>query len=468
MKFEYSALSSALALCLTLSLSTVFSASAQDQPIADPLPSPTPAPIALTLEEFVTIPASDTRANNPSTRIVYLSELPDGSGHLMVPDLNGPVWLIVDGEPIEYLDVSEQIEHFAAQPGIGTGLAFLAFHPDFAGNGLFYTAHSEAGEALTTLTPDMPYPGDVLLHGVVTEWQSEDPGANQFSGSHRELMRIGLLRDNHGMQQVGFNPTAAPGDADYGKLYIALGESERPANWSDAPQNLSMPHGKILRIDPLGNNSANGQYGIPADNPFVGQDGALGEIYIYGMRNPHRFSWDPATKKMYVGMLGESSIESMYEVEAGDNLGWNLREGPFLFNHATPLEVYPLPEDDANYGFVYPVASYDHDNGNAISAGFAYRGEALPELQGKFLFGDVRNGFIRYAEIDQMQRGQSLAEVFEPILLDAEGNQVTMFELADFPRVDLRFGIDAEGEIYVLTKGHGKIWKITDATPVNN
>jgi glucose/arabinose dehydrogenase len=229
-----------------------------------------------------------------------------------------------------------------------------------------------------------------------------------------------------------------------------------------------MPHGKILRIDPLGNNSANGQYGIPADNPFVGQDGALGEIYIYGMRNPHRFSWDPATKKMYVGMLGESSIESMYEVEAGDNLGWNLREGPFLFNHATPLEVYPLPEDDANYGFVYPVASYDHDNGNAISAGFAYRGEALPELQGKFLFGDIRNGFIRYAEIDQMQRGQPPAEVFEPVILDAEGNQVTMFELADFPRVDLRFGIDAEGEIYVLTKGHGKIWKITDATPVNN
>lgn len=456
MRIALTGCSRLLALALMLNFNNIH---AQEQPVADPAPTPTPSSLRLTLEEFATIPASGS-APVPSTRIVYLSEIPDDSGRLVVPDLNGKVWLLVNRQPIEFMDVADEFRDFATAPGIGTGLAFITFHPDYADNGLFYTAHSESGVALTTKTADFPYPGEVLLQGVVTEWKMDDPAAYRFSGTHRELMRIGLLRDNHGMQQLGFNPTAQPGDADYGMLYIAMGESERPDNWSDAPQNLSMPHGKIMRIDPLGNNSANGQYGIPADNPFVGMEGAMGEIFAYGMRNPHRFSWDPATGKMYVGMLGESTLEMVFELEAGDNLGWNLREGHFLFNKADPANVYPLPENDG-LDYVHPVAVYDHDDGNAIVLGFPYRGDTVPELQGKLLFGDIRHGHIRYVEIDEMQRGQAPAEVFELILHDGEGNRTTMKELSgNAPRVDLRFGFDANGEIYVLSKANGMIWKI--------
>lgn len=449
--------SAALTLGLSLTLSSGLIA--QSQPVADPAPTPTPSDLTLVLEEFATIPASSAPPA-PTTRIVYLNEIPDASGRLVVPDLNGKVWLLVNGQPIEFMDFEDQFRDFATAPGIGTGLAFVAFHPDFANNGLFYSAHSESGIALTTKTPDFPYPAEVLLQGVVTEWKMDDPTSYRFSGTHRELIRIGLLRDNHGMQQLGFNTTSQPGETDYGMLYIAMGESERPDNWSDAPQNLSMPHGKIMRIDPLGNNSANGQYGIPADNPFVDTEGAMGEIFAYGMRNPHRFSWDSATGKMYVGMLGESTLEMVFELEAGDNLGWNQREGHFLFNKADPANVYPLPESD-DFDYVHPVAVYDHDDGNAIVLGFPYRGAAVPELQGKLILGDIRHGHIRYVEIDDMQRGQAPAEIFEPILLDGDGNQTTMKELSgNAPRVDLRFGLDADGEIYVLSKANGKIWKI--------
>ncbi len=454
---------------LALACTVVFALALAGKPLAqtalpDPVADPTPSNLTLVLEEFATIPAS---AAPPvaAARIISLEEIPDGSGRLAVADLNGKAWLIVDRQPVEFLDMADEFPHFVLEPGIGSGLAYLAFHPDFASNGLFYTAHSEGGEALTTLTPDMPYPGDTLLQGVVTEWKMNNPADNRFSGNHRELLRIGLQMTNHGMQQLGFNTTAQPGDSDYGLLYIAMGESERVPNWTDAPQNLSMPHGKILRIDPQGNNSANGQYGIPANNPFAGQPQALGEIFAYGMRNPHRFVWDSATGKMYVGMLGESTIEGLYELQAGDNLGWNLREGPFLFDKTTPTQVYPLPANDAEYGFVYPAAMYDHGSGNAILAGMAYRGASLPVLQGKFILGDIRNGFPRFVEIADLQRGGPPAEVFEFQLRDAAGNAVTMVDLAGgAPRVDLRFGTDLAGEeIYLMSKANGKIWQVTDA-----
>ncbi|MPZ97138.1 MAG: hypothetical protein GEU96_20050, partial [Propionibacteriales bacterium] len=433
-----------------------------DLPLADPIPEdPTPSTVSLTLEELTTIPAS---GGGSGARINYVGEIPDGSGRLAAPDLNGRMWLVVDGEPVEYLNAPEQFADFVFSPSLGTGLGFVAFHPEFAENGRFYTVHTEAGNALSTKTPDLPAPATTSVHGIVTEWTADDPTANQFSGTHREVVRLGSDTFLHGIQQIGFNPTAEPDDDDYGNLYVAVGDGEQVPNWTDGPQNLAMPHGKILRIDPAGSDGAGGGYGIPADNPFVAQEDALGEIFAYGLRNPHRFSWDPATGRMYVGMIGESSIDSLYEVQPGDNFGWNEREGGFLFKKSDPTNVYPLPADDAQYGYTYPVASYDHDTGRALVAGFAYRGEAAPALQGSFLFGDIVTGRIYYTEVRDMKRGEPRARIHEPRLLDVQGNQVTMQQLAGSSRVDLRFGTDAEGELFVLSKANGKIWRITDAT----
>jgi glucose/arabinose dehydrogenase len=152
------------------------------------------------------------------------------------------------------------------------------------------------------------------VHDVLTEWTAADPSAGTFSGTHREVLRIAFGGYIHGIQQIGFNPTAMPGDEDYGLLYIAVGDGGGGVD-SDDPQKLGIPQGKILRIDPLGGNGAGGGYGILPMNPFVGKPGALAEIYAYGLRDPYRFSWDPIGRKgMLLGSMGEHTIESIYQV----------------------------------------------------------------------------------------------------------------------------------------------------------
>ena len=177
---------------------------------------------------------------------------------------------------------------------------------------------------------------------------------------------------------------------------------------------------KILRIDPLGTTGSNGEYGIPPSNPFVGVDGALGEIWAYGLRNPHRFSWDTGgTNKMFIGHIGEKNIDSVYPGIAGANYGWNEREGSFLFQKSDPNVVYPLPANDADFGYTYPVAEYDHDEGFALVGGFVYRGSNIPILQGKYIFGDIVNGRIFYTEEVDMIFGQQPAKIQELTLLDS-------------------------------------------------
>src|SRR5262249_13220713 len=153
--------------------------------------------------------------------------------------------------------------------------------------------------------------------------------------------------------------------------------------------------GKVLRIDPHGNNSANGQYGIPASNPFVGMPGALGEIWIYGLRNPFRFSFDSLTHAMYVGDVGQNSIEEVDVVPSGGgNYGWRLKEGTFFFHDNGPGAGYV---DRINPGvpttLIEPVAQYDHDEGLAVIGGFVYRGAMFPHLVGHYVFGDFARSF---------------------------------------------------------------------------
>ena len=467
---------------LALSLLVASPARAAD-PVYDPVPeSQVQSRIGLVLEEYASFPKTEPTPAPTDARLMRqarintIMELPDGSGRRAVPDLNGKLYLVENGVPHVYLDVAATFApQFFSGRGLGQGFGYVAFHPDFKRSGKFYTIHTEQAST-TTEVPDWAQTG-TLFHGVINEWTATDPSAGTFVGTRREVLRIGFGGQVHGIQEINFNPTARRGDADYGNLYLAVGDGGLGARNTD-PQNLAIPHGKLLRIDPLGTNSANGAYGIPPSNPFVGQAGKLGEIFSYGYRDPHRFSWDRGTGKLYLGHIGEHAIEAIYEVKAGDNMGWSEREGAFVFDKTAtnPCDrLFPLPADDA--GYVYPVAAYDHDPapgwnctadvGVAVAGGFVYRGKDVPKLQGKYIFGDLVDGRVMYTEAAEMRRGRTPATIHRLALFNGAGEPVRMQDLSapgapgDPNRVDLRFGTDAQGELYILAKANGKIWKVT-------
>jgi glucose/arabinose dehydrogenase len=452
------------------------SAAAQaDEPIQDPLPDPVPSSIGLTVTEFAQLPKSElTGAPTPPdarlvrhNRINYLGEVPDGSGRLYVPDLNGRMYLLENGVQHVFLDVKAQFPDFFSGRGLGTGSGFITFHPDFRRNGKFYTVHSENGAGLTKPTTWPSHSATPILHSIITEWTATDPSADTFSGSKREIMRIAEARQVHAIQQIDFNPYARPGSRDYGVLYVASGDGGQGATTTEPLLNTN-PYGKILRINPLGSGGTGGQFGIPPDNPYANQSGVLKEIYASGMRDPHRFSWDPATGRMYLGHIGEHRVEAVYEVKGGDNYGWSDREGPFVYKRGDPVcGVYPLPADDAQYGYTYPVAAFDHnppptnlcsDTGHAISSGFVYRG-SIPELRGKFVFTDLVDGRIFYTEASEMRRGRPMAQIHQ-FQVYSGGQRTTFQQLVGNARVDLRFGQDARGELYLIAKANGKVYKV--------
>ncbi|SER18721.1 Glucose/arabinose dehydrogenase, beta-propeller fold [Lentzea xinjiangensis] len=452
-----------------------------DVPIADPLPTPGASGIGLELTEVARLPKSepvppptDARLRRHN-RINHLGEVPDGSGRLFVPDMNGRLYLLAGGAQLVYLDLGAVVgPDFHTHRGLGSGFGFVAFHPDFRDNGRFYTVHTETGSALTGRKPDLPSPPDAQVHGVITEWTAADPGSDAFSGTRREVLRVGFASFIHGFQEIGFNPTARRWHEDHGLLYIASGDGGIGAS-TTVPQDLASPQGKILRIDPGGRDGVNGQYGIPRSNPFVDRAGALGEIYAYGMRDPYRFSWDAGgAHKMFLGHIGEKAVDSVYEVRKGANLGWSEREGNWEYRRGDPsCGVFPLPADDAKYGYTYPVTAFDHnrlpssppcaDSGNALIGGFVYRGTKIPSLRGKYIYGEGVKGLIYYADEHEMRAGRPMA-VSRELMVYADGRLTTLKALVDDPsRVDLRFGQDAGGELHVLAKANGKVWKVTGA-----
>ncbi|WP_419702526.1 PQQ-dependent sugar dehydrogenase [Promicromonospora sp. NFX87] len=474
---------------LTTASMTTATAAADPGPITDPAPEEIQSTLGLVLQEYAQfpktepIPAPIDRRLMRHARINGLGELPDGSGRTYVPDLNGPLYFVEDGEPRVYLDVAAEFApEFFSGRGMGSGFGFATFHPDFEDNGTFYTVHTErpgnAGPPSdpTTYPPQVP----TFLHSVVTEWVADDPASDTFSGTSREVLRLGFAGQVHAIQQIDFNPTARPGSEDYGLLYLAVGDGGRGVG-TGIPQDMGTPAGKILRIDPAGTDGPGGTYGIPPSNPFVGTAGALGEIYAVGMRDPHRFSWGQGRRgepRMFLGHIGEHAIEAVYDVQAGDNFGWGDREGRYVFDPADRCNLYPLPENDADLGFTYPVVAYDHDpppgwpctsdSGYAISGGFVYRGRDLPALSGKYLFTDLVEGRVFYAEESRMRRGGPEAQMYELALYDTDGTRKRMPDFTGDERADLRMGRDASGDLYLIAKANGKIWKVVDTvrTPV--
>jgi glucose/arabinose dehydrogenase len=352
-------------------------------------------------------------------------------------------------------------------PGYGTGFGSFAFHPDFENSGLLYTTHTEPPK---TAPADFPLPDSVrtTLQWVLTEWWVDDVQAESLTGKHRELLRVDMYGGAHGCQELTFNPLAKPGEKDYGMLYLGVGDGSLGLSpYSYLCHDKGKIWSAVVRIDPAGNNSENGRYGIPKDNPFVGDPEALGEVWAYGFRNPHRISWDlTGSGKMFITNIGQHSVEEVNLGKAGTDYGWPEREGTFLFDVlANPELVYPLPEKDS-IPYTYPVAQYDHDDGNAISGGFVYAGNEIPLLRGKYIFGDIPRGKVFYAEVSEMEPGQQ-AKVYT-LNIEAEGKKTDLETLTQNRRVDLRFGQDTQGDLYLFTKADGVLWKVVDAKKANN
>lgn len=413
--------------------------------------------MTLVVEEQFIVPSSSEIP--PHTRINKMEPIP--GGRVMLHDLRGKMYEITNGKELtEYIDLNKELPDFKDNPGKGSGLGSWAFHPEFEKNGIFYTTHSEPAG---TKPADYPLHDSlkVTLQFVLLEWKADDPGSKVFSGSHRELLRVDMLGAVHTFQEVTFNPLARKGTPDYGLLYLGIGDAGAALRgYSILCDNNSTVWGKVLRLDPAGKNGINGQYGIPPDNPFVNTPDALGEVWVSGFRNPHRISWDETgSGLMFITNIGEHSMEEVNIGKAGANYGWPFREGTFLFDaDANPEFVYPLPEDDE--GYTYPAIQYDHDEGSAVSGGFVYSGSKIPVLKGKYIFGDISRGMIYYTNVADIVEGAQAPIYRLDVTMD--GKLSDLAEISGHQRVDLRIGKDHEGELYLMTKGNGGVYKIVD------
>ena len=263
--------------------------------------------------------------------MLFRSSFRPDTKDVFIVDLRGKLYKLQQGKPVVYMDISKLKPGFIHEPGLATGFGSFAFHPDFAKNGLLYTTHTEApasGKA------DFGFPDSIkaTVQWVLTEWKTENPGIATFFGTSRELFKVNMVSGVHGVQEITFNPLSKPGDKDYGMLYIGVGDGGSVENGYDfLVHSIEKIWGTILRINPMGRNSANGQYGIPADNPFAKNQNikAVGEIYAYGFRNPHRITWTESGK-MLACNIGQGNIESLDLVMPGHDYGWPIREGTFV------------------------------------------------------------------------------------------------------------------------------------------
>ena len=407
---------------------------------------------------------------------------PGVPGYLFVVDQVGILWSVnLDtGEKSVFLDVSALLVTLGISgPGSFDERGFLgvAFHPSYAANGLLYTYTSQPAMGMA----DFPVPlGDPADHeSVVTEWQvpdPSDPGGGVDPGSARELLRIGEPQFNHNGGCLAFGPDDM--------LYVSLGDGgnaddQGPGHVAGGNgQSTGNLLGKLLRIDPLGDDSANGQYGIPTDNPFFPGgagpfggsagclDGSCDEIFVFGLRNPFRFSFDRSTGDLLVADVGQNDIEEVDFGVSGGNYGWPIKEGSFCFDmngdgDGFVVEASACPSG----GLIGPIAEYDHDEGIAVIGGFVYRGSQIHGLRGRYVFGELGNpstgaGRLLFLNKKGLEVDTS-AKVFE---LQISGPSIEGSLLG--------LGEDDQGNLYALSNmtgvpfgDTGRVEKIASSTP---
>jgi hypothetical protein len=350
------------------------------------------------------------------------------------------------------------------------GLLGLAFDPNYQTNGRVFTYQTERWTQPADFSTEpgnrdncRQYDPKFIPHpcqNVLTAWRVQDPAdANTtiIPSSGRDLLRIDKPEFNHNAGSVQFGPD--------GMLYLSVGDGgfgddQGPGHLRGGNAQSLAPLvvlGKILRIDPNGSDSANGQYGIPPDNPFVGTRGA-DEIWAYGLRNPYRISFDPLTGKLWTADTGQDNVEEVDLIHRGGNYGWRHQEGTFRFHPGSPSS----PEDSfVTHGHVSnvidPFAEYDHTgpdgsvNGEAAIGGYVYRGSAVPELEGHYVFGDYSH------EADE---GVPSGRLFEVVRAGNAAHRVRIIPVdgeRDLPLFILGFGTSDAGDLYVLGNTTGTL-----------
>ena len=453
--------------------------------------------------------------------------------------------------------------------GFAGGFVTFQFDPDYVHNGKFYTVHLEQGTSgsqvpsnanypgldTTGYTPTTSFdqPGSNNYQTVLVEWTDTNVNNSTFEGTGRELLRMDVRDRIHPMGDIIFNPLAQPGDPDWRVMYLTVGdagagEQPSPSDVHMTPQRLDTLTGKILRIIPdlaehtdTSTVSQNGRYRIPDDNPFTDQASrsVFDEIYALGLRNPHRISWDvdpadpnPETNNhLIVNDIGLHTWEEVDIIHPGGNYGYSEREGnQQLVINGGNLDPQALPSPDTipiqvnafvtngDVTPIYPVIQYGHRlpgqdqtiAGDSISSGFVYRGSKIPQLFGKYVFGDITTGAIYYSDFAEMLAADdgdpdTMAEI-HPLnllwddpnddqgelefgtLIDDSSIRGPMFQIADrayhnyggqdpnlpggaavtgpYGRADIRLQVGDDGELYILSKSDGMIREITGPEPL--
>ena len=376
------------------------------------------------------------------TSPVDVRSVPFGLNQLAVTDQAGKIRIFQNGiAQGTLLDVSSRLAPLNANYD-ERGLLGFAYDPDFnaTGSAGFHKVYTYTAEPNASGTADFipPSGGTIDHHGVIAEWTVTTANLNVVDTStRREILSVAHPNFNHDGGPFTFGPDK--------KLYISLGDGGIANDTGNGhvaitgnAQDTSTTNlwGKILRIDPHGNNSANGKYGIPADNPFANTAGKAKEIYAYGLRNPYRISFDRSNGQLIAADVGQNNVEEIDRIISGGNYGWNTKEGTYTFDPATGNVLVNTPALPA--GLIDPIAEYDHTQGIAIVGGFVYHGSLLPQLQGKYVFGDFSNSFgapggrLLYADLTTGKISEFLNGLKDESPLFLKG-----------------FGEDATGEIYV-------------------
>ncbi len=326
-----------------------------------------------------------------------------GDPAIYVVDQPGVITSVVDGVPgAAVLDIRELVAYGGEQ-----GLLGLAFHPT---ESLAYVNYTNTA-------------GDT----VIDEFVVGADGVFDKAG-RRTVITISQPYPNHNGGDVVFGPD--------GMLYIGMGDGGSGGDPERRALNLTQPLGKLLRIDPRA--SGDQPYTVPADNPFIGIDGAVPEIWSIGLRNPWRFSFDRETGDLWIADVGQGDWEEVDVALASDgagrgaNFGWSALEGTHTYN-----------SDQSADSATPPIYEYSHGEGCSISGGALYRGDAIASLRGWYLFGDFCNGKVY---------GLLPVPGAAPIVLTL-GNVGSVSAIVDGPN----------GELYVLAYNSGSILRIDPA-----
>ncbi len=333
---------------------------------------------------------------------VYLTSGPAGSGVLYVIEQPGRIRLIENNRLLKavFLDIEDRV----GSSGNEQGLLGMAFAPDFRQlPRVFVNYTDKSGNTI------------VSSFAVTADGRSADVKSEQI------VIEIKQPYANHNGGQIKFGPD--------NMLYIGTGDGGSAGDPQEHGQNVESLLGKMLRID-VRASDASTPYLIPDDNPVFG-DGSRREIWSVGLRNPWRFSFDRATGDLYIADVGQNAIEEVNFQPAGrkgDNYGWKLREGTRRYS------------GERQTSFIEPVAEYEHGpDGCSITGGYVYRGAAVPALAGAYVYGDFCSGKIW--------------------ALTREGGRWRNRELMDTGYSITSFGEDAAGELYLLDRGDGAVYR---------